>query len=66
MVTLLREKENRPAGPEWRKWLYNVIFEADTKAGKNFAYCGGCTYVPQYNHSSHQYKIAINRLKRLL
>ena len=36
MVTLLREKENRPEGPEWKKWLYNVIFEADTKAGKNF------------------------------
>ena len=36
MVTLLREKENRPEGPEWRKWLYNVIFEADTRAGKNF------------------------------
>lgn len=36
MVALLIEKENRPAGPEWKKWLYNVIFEADTKAGKYF------------------------------
>ncbi|WP_370574440.1 ion transporter [Methanomethylovorans sp.] len=36
MATFFREKENRPAGPEWRKRLYNVIFEADTNAGKYF------------------------------
>lgn len=36
MATFFREKENRPAGPEWRKRLYKVIFEADTNAGKYF------------------------------
>lgn len=36
MISILQEKENSPDGPEWKKWLYNVIFETDTKNGKNF------------------------------